>query len=396
MPSHARGWWRPGANSAEHRVTTWELFFDLVYVFAFTQVTTWIAHEHTVLGAVQGLVVLGLLWLTWVGYAWLGNHLRADAGVMLVGMVVAMTAVFVIGLSLREVWADPGGGAAAVLVAAYAVVRAVHAALYVLAALLDRDAALRRQVLDTSVGAAASVVLLAVGAAVPAGERVWWWTGAVALDGLLTWWLARRLQGWRLRSSGHFAERFALVVILALGESVFSIGVGAVSASVTDVRLLGTAVLGVLLSTAMWWTYFRLDADELERCLAGVEGVARVRVAVGAYTYLHFPLVAGIVVAAAGVEQAVATVGGHGADGAAAVRALLLGTALFCGAIAALHASARGSFALLAALAVLLGLLGLGGFGADRPAAAIGLAALLLTVGAAGVRRDSRPMAARR
>jgi low temperature requirement protein LtrA len=185
-------------------------------------------------------------------------------------MIVAMVAVFLMALSIRDVWSDDVGAvAASVLVSGYIVLRAVHAALYLLAASDDRH--LRRQVLVTYCGAAASIALLIVGATVGADARLGWWLAALVLDALLTWVLAARVGGWRVRSASHFAERFHLVVIVALGESVVAIGVGAAGVPL-DARLLVTAVIGILLSVALWWTYFRLDAEQLEHRLALASG----------------------------------------------------------------------------------------------------------------------------
>ena len=378
--------WRTRQNPDDHRVTTFELYFDLVFVFAFTQVTAWIAHEHSALGVAQGLVLLGLLWWSWCSYTWLGNDLRADAGATLIGMIVAMVAVFLMALSIRDVWSDDVGAvAASVLVSGYIVLRAVHAALYLLAASDDRH--LRRQVLVTYCGAAASIALLIVGATVGADARLGWWLAALVLDAGLTWVLAARVGGWRVRSASHFAERFHLVVIVALGESVVAIGVGAAGVPL-DARLLVTAVIGILLSVALWWTYFRLDAEQLEHRLALASGSERGRLATDGYTYLHFPLVAGIVVAAAGVEQTVASLGDHGSEsGASAI--LLSGVAGFCAGAAALHRMAGGRAVILVGTTVVLAAAAASGLLDDTPLTAAAMAALVLSAGAATTQRTA-------
>jgi low temperature requirement protein LtrA len=93
-------------TSEDHRATPFELFFDLVYVFAMTQVTGYMAHEHTAYGVLQGLLLLTLLWWTWSGYTWLGNQARADEGVLRAGMAVAMAAMFAVALTIPEAWQD--------------------------------------------------------------------------------------------------------------------------------------------------------------------------------------------------------------------------------------------------------------------------------------------------
>jgi low temperature requirement protein LtrA len=107
-PGRLLGGLRP--TSEDHRATPFELFFDLVYVFAMTQVTGYMAAEHSAQGVLQGLLLLALLWWTWGGYAWLGNQARADEGLLRAGMVVAMAALFVVALTIPEAWQDAPGG----------------------------------------------------------------------------------------------------------------------------------------------------------------------------------------------------------------------------------------------------------------------------------------------
>jgi hypothetical protein len=95
---------------AGSRVTTFELFFDLVYVFTLTQVTEYMAHEHTATGALRGMLLLALVWFSWSAYAWLGNQAQADLGIVRVGMTLAMAAVFVVALTVPEAWHDTPGG----------------------------------------------------------------------------------------------------------------------------------------------------------------------------------------------------------------------------------------------------------------------------------------------
>src|ERR687894_2428998 len=132
-------------TSEDDTATTFELFFDLVYVFAMTQVTGYIAHAHDALGILQGLLILALLWWTWCAYAWLGNQARADTGVVRGAMAVAMAALFVVALTIPEAWDDAEGGldGPLVLVGAYLIVRCVHLSVYGVAA--RDDPGLRRQ-----------------------------------------------------------------------------------------------------------------------------------------------------------------------------------------------------------------------------------------------------------
>lgn len=147
----------------DHQVTTFELFFDLVYVFALTQVTHFMAEEHSAYGVLQGLLILALLWWTWGGYTWLGNQARADEGILRAGMVVAMAAVFVVGLTIPEAWDDASGGlnGPVVLVSAYLLVKFIHLTVYSVAA--RDDTALRRQLAVTWLPTLTGAALLIAG-----------------------------------------------------------------------------------------------------------------------------------------------------------------------------------------------------------------------------------------
>ncbi|MFC4591538.1 low temperature requirement protein A [Sphaerisporangium corydalis] len=293
----------------DHRATPFELFFDLVYVFAVTRVTAYMAGEHGAHGVLRGLLVLALLWGTWSGYTWLGNHSRADEGFVRAGMVVAMAAMFVVALTIPEAWDDAPGGlnGPVVLVCAYLLVRCVHLAVY--AKVAGGDAGLRRQVVITWLPMTAGAALLVSGALLGGWAQTPLFTAALVVDWLGIY-LTARGGGWRLRSPAHLAERHGLFVILAIGESIVAIGAGAAGRPVSGPLLLA-AVLGVAVAVCLWWLYFDVVSVAAERRLAGESGPARVDLAVEAYTYGHFPVVAGIVLAALGVEGVLA----HAGDG---------------------------------------------------------------------------------
>ncbi|GIM90050.1 low temperature requirement protein A [Paractinoplanes toevensis] len=287
-----------------HRATPFELFFDLVFVFATTQITAFLAHEHSAYGVLQGLIMLALLWGTWSGYTWLGNHSRANRGLLRSGMVVAMAAIFVVGLAIPEAWRDAPGGLSGplVLVCAYLLVRWVHLAVYAVAA--TGDAGLRHQIAITWLPLLAGAALLVSGALLGGWAQVTLFALALLVD----WagiYLTARHGDWRLHSPAHLTERHGLFIILALGESVMAIGAGA-AGQPTGVPLLLAATLGVGAAVCLWWLYFDAVSPAAERRLGEVDGRARVSLAVDAYTYGHFPLVAGIVLTALGVEGVVA------------------------------------------------------------------------------------------
>jgi low temperature requirement protein LtrA len=301
-PGKALGGARP--TSEDHRPTTFELFFDLVYVYAATQVTGYMAHEHSGHGVAQGLLLLALLWWTWSAYAWLGNQARVDEGVLRVGMAVAMAAIFVVALTIPEAWHDAPGGldGPLVLVGAYLLVRCAHFMLYTVAATGDRE--LRHQLAISSAPLLASAALLVPGALLGGWPQTLLFAGALLVDWVGVY-LTARQGSWRLRSAGYWTERHGLFIILALGESVVAIGAGAAQKPISAPLLLA-AVLGVATAVGLWWLYFDVASLAAEHRLLEADGQSRARLALEAYTYGHFPIVAGIVLTALGVEGVLA------------------------------------------------------------------------------------------
>ena len=288
-----------------HGVTTLELFFDLVFVFAITQITAFMADDLGWRGVLRGLVLLSLLWFAWCSYSWLGNQAHADEGVVRAAVIVAMAAMFVVALAIPEAWGDEGGGISApvLLAAALAVVRLTHLAVYAVAA--AGDAELRRQVLRTAVPVGLSAALLLVGAVLGGPEQTALWVLALIVDygGMYAVGV-----DWRLPAPGHFAERYGLIVLIALGESLIAVGVGVGSVPLT-VPIVVAALLGMAVSVALWWAYFDVVAPVAERVLRTRQGIDRVRLARDSYTYLHFPMVAGVIYLALGLKKVAQYVG---------------------------------------------------------------------------------------
>jgi low temperature requirement protein LtrA len=183
-------------------------------------------------------------------------------------------------------------------------VRAVHLAVYAVAAGGDR--ALLRQLGVTAIPVATWAVLLVVGAFLDAPWQLVVWALALVVDYVGIY--AGGTQGWRLYAPAHFAERHGLVLIIALGESIVAIGVGAAERPVSG-PLLAAVLLGLLVSVALWWLYFDVVAPVAERVLARLQGAERARLGRDSYTYLHFPMVAGIVFLALGMKKVIEYVG---------------------------------------------------------------------------------------
>jgi low temperature requirement protein LtrA len=275
------------------RVTPLELFFDLVFVLALTQCTTLMAHSPTWAELLKGMLILALLWWSWVGYAWLTSVIDPEAGPVRLAMFAAMAALLVVALCVPGAF----GNEALLFACAYAVVRASHIILFSIAS--REDAALRRSVAGLGLGTAFGAGLLLAGALAGATMQLVLWTLALALDMGEPFLFGA--EGWKLMPK-HFAERHGLIVIIALGESIVALGVGA-QASISA-GLVAAAVLGMVVAAALWWAYFDVAALVAEQRLSQSQaGRQRNEMARDAYSYLHFPMVAGIALFAVGLKR---------------------------------------------------------------------------------------------
>jgi low temperature requirement protein LtrA len=263
------------------------------------------ADDISVRGLLRGLVLMALLWWAWCSYAWLGNQARADEGVVRIGMLVAMAALFLVGLCIPEAWGDLAGGinAPVVLAICLAVVRLGHLTVYSIAA--GADSALRRQLRRTGVPVSVAAVLLVVGAVIGGPVQTALWATALVVDYVGVYVTAT---DWRLPAPGHFAERYGLIVIIALGESMIAVGVGVADLPLT-VPIAVMALLGLAVSVALWWAYFDVVAPVAERVLARTPAERRASLARDSYTYLHFPMMVGIIYLALGLKKVAEYVG---------------------------------------------------------------------------------------
>ena len=288
---------RSGAAN-EERVTPLELFFDLVFVFALTQVTGFISDDPTWSGLVKGLLVLGVLWWAWAAYAWLTNTINPDEGEIRLAMFGAMGAMLIASLAVPDVFGDD----AFLFACAYALVRIAHLALYAFAGRGDRD--LIAAVARLAIGSSFGIGLLFAASALDGPAQVAVWALALGID-LAGVYLGGG-RGWRL-SAGHFAERHALIVIVAFGESIVAVGVGATSD--LDAGVVTAALLGIVIAAGLWWAYFDVVAIVAERKLRETTGNAQLAMARDSYSLLHLPMVAGIVLLAVGIKKTLEHVG---------------------------------------------------------------------------------------
>jgi low temperature requirement protein LtrA len=282
----------------DERVSPLELFFDLVFVFALTQVTALMAAEPTWEGIAKGMLVLAALWWAWGAYAWLTNYINTDEGRERLLMFASMAAMLVAALAVPHAFTTDG----VLFACAYAVVRWLQVFIFAEATEnVDATQAVRRLAPTAVPGPA----LLIVAGFLDGAAQAALWIVALAIDFSGPYLFGVR--GFRV-SPAHFAERFGLILIIALGESIVAIGVGAEGIEV-DAGLVTAAVLGVALAAAMWWAYFDVVSLVAERRFRATRGDARLLVARDSYSYLHLPMVAGIILVALGIKKTIGDVG---------------------------------------------------------------------------------------
>jgi len=290
------------------RVSTLELFFDLVFVFTLTQLTALLADSLTLRGLVQVVLMTGIILWMYGGYAWLTNAVAPVTRFRRTLMLIGMGAFLAMALAIPQAF----GAAGWVFGLGYFVVNAVHSGLFIKSGGPDAARAMR--------GLApinlTSATLVLVGGLVPGGWRYGLWAAAFAVHVAAPY---LHPIGRFAISATHFVERHGLVVIIALGESIVAIGVGA-SGLPIDLTLIVVAVLGLTLSYLMWWVYFGGDEIRAEHALAAVPPESRGMVALRAYGYAHYFVLFGIVVFATGLKKAV----GHADDHLKLVEALAL------------------------------------------------------------------------
>lgn len=304
------------------RVTFVELFFDLVFVFAVTEITSYLFHHLDGEGVVRTALVFWLVWWAWTQWTWALNPADTEHAIVRAGTLAATAFAFLMAVSVADAFEDDGG---LWFAAPYVIIRVVGLALYSRVA-VERDGqldAVRGFALLSSLG----LVAVLVGAFVDPDVRVWVWIGAVALD-VFAASAAGRFESWHLHTE-HFTERHGLFVIIALGESLI------VSASLfveadRSSELVIVGIGAVVVTCLMWWTYFGWFRGALERCMEERRGSRQSTFARDAYSFLHLPLIGGVVGVAVGFEAMLEHPGDALED--EVLLALGIGVALFLGA----------------------------------------------------------------
>ncbi|MDV7084711.1 low temperature requirement protein A [Rhodococcus sp. IEGM 248] len=296
---------RPRLVEERASVSPLELFFDLVFVFALTRVTDLMAEDPTGVNLLRGALVMAVLWWSWVGYAWLCNLVRADEGIVRVVMFGAMGAMFITALTIPEAFDDLAGGLDGPVIFAlgYFVVRLLHLVMFWVISRTDPQ--LRGQVLRFAPSMITGTVFLLIASQLTGTAQTVMWILALAGD-----YIGTLIGGtdWRLRSVSHFAERHGLIIIVALGESIVSIGIGVASLPISW-AIIVASLLGLAVSGLLWWSYFDVTSLAVEHAFEEATGARQIRIARNCYSFLHLPMVIGIVMLSLGLKKILSYVG---------------------------------------------------------------------------------------
>ncbi|MEU8015937.1 low temperature requirement protein A [Micromonospora parva] len=304
-------WVRPGAPGS--RTTKLELFYDLVFVFAFLNVTTLAAKDLTALTLLSSLVVLGLLWWCWTSFAYLGNLVRADYGIVPLIGFATMIGVLLLALTVPQAFVDAPGGlfGPAVFAFSYFFVRMLQVVAFWRIA--GRAASTHPPpLLLLSAPALVSFILITIAAFAPQRLthgpgleliRIALWSVALAVEYAAGAFIT--VTRWTLVSAGHLAERHALILLIALGESVLALGLGPSIGPSLPITwpVVVAVVFGITVIAALWWTHFDVLAPAVEQALHGTRDASRGRLVRDVYTYLHLPLVLGIILFSLGLKR---------------------------------------------------------------------------------------------
>ena len=297
--------------SAQLRVSTLELFFDLVFVFTITQLTIVLSADPNPGGLLRVVLMLAVIWWMYAGYAWLTNAVPAEGGQRRLLLLGGMSAFLVMALAIPRAFSGTGTAFGI----AYAVVVAIHLGLFTRATARSAARAILRL---APMNGTAVLLVLAGGLAGGTAQYVLW-----ALVPVVHF-VAPRLAGMRgyVVTADHFVERHGLVVLIAIGESVVAVGIAAsASRHALDLGLVGVAVLGLMLSACLWWAYFGGDDERAVEALRAAPPERRAALALHAFFYWHLPILLGIVAVASTLHTAI----GHAGDALATSRALALG-----------------------------------------------------------------------
>jgi low temperature requirement protein LtrA len=287
----------PAIAAAERRTTPVELLWDLVFVFAVTQVTTLLAHDTNWARLGEAMIVLALVWWAWSAFVWAANAQEEESRTLRACLLAGTTLIFIVGLAVPNAF----GRNSLLFAVAYVLVRFLHLGVYADAS--RRGNAGRAAIVGFGVTVVIGMVLLVAGALTHGWARVALWLLALAIDYAGPAWLTReRLRGLQQVAVAHFAERYGAFVIICIGESIVAVGVVIAERPLTPALVIA-ATLPLLTAVGMWWTYFDRTADRAQERLRLHEDP--VLAAADAYSYMHLVIVAGIIIFDGGVKLVV-------------------------------------------------------------------------------------------
>lgn len=286
-----------------------ELLVDLVFVFAFIQVTVLMVRENQVLGVLQGLTLLALLWWAWASFFWVTHAIRRDTVPVRLAMIGVMAVTLVLGIALPQTFEEVPGGlpGATVVVIAYLAGRLVQAALIWHAAREQPElpAVLREGAVPSVLALALLAGSIVLDLAVSDERRTnviitVIWLVAVLIEIFGNY--RTGVRSWRIRAVRHWTDRYALIMLIAFGETIIALGFSAAQEATSVLLIVVLSAAAVAICT-IWWSYFHTDAGLAHDALEAAQGEERAKLARDAYTYLHLPMVAGLILFAFGLRE---------------------------------------------------------------------------------------------
>ena len=271
-----------------------ELFFDLVFVYAITQVTTIVAHDLDIKHALQAALVFWMIWWAWTLFTASLNAANTRIAEIRLIVLLSTGVAFVMASSTSEAFSD----GVLWFAVPYIIIRVLGIGLYfaVTASINQKKTASIVFGLISCIG----FTFIIIGCSADPSQRMWWWLGAMFVD-LVAAGIGGRIEGWNLHPK-HFTERHGLIVIIALGESLI-VAASAISGQERSQELLIVGSLAVLVTCLLWWSYFAWISEHLEQYFEQKTDDEKVRVGRDTFSIIHFPLIAGIIGMAVGFEK---------------------------------------------------------------------------------------------
>ena len=270
-----------------------ELFFDLVFVYAITRITAYTAHHLDASHIPIAVLTFWLIWWGWTQFTWSLNAANTRLSFVRLLVLLATGVAFVMASSVDEAFGD----GVMWFAVPYVIIRTIGIALY---ARVTTGKGASNQIRAFAIPSFVGLIAIMAGAFADPSIRIWWWLLAIGFD-MLAGYLGGRAEGWDLKS-GHFAERHGLIVIIALGESLIVAAI-AVGSQDRSQELLIVGGLAVLVTCLLWWSYFSWIYEYMEKQFSKLTGSKQTSLARDAYSFLHFPLICGIIGIAVGFEK---------------------------------------------------------------------------------------------